>query len=451
MGTARLIRDGEVTAAEVLEATLARIEAERALNAVVIDLFDRAQQQNAVGVSGPFAGVPLLLKDACQELAGTPHWVGTAVLHQEKHLSAVTTPLASLFEQLGFVIVGKGNVPELSVSSSTESAEFGATHNPYQWGTTAGGSSGGYAAAVAARLTPVAHGSDGSGSLRIPASACGLLTLKPSRGRGPASLPAAGDVDLSGLWAEFALVRTARDLAALWSALAIGPTAIPLELPRLRVGLLRSDPLLGSDVDAACVQAVEEAGRALAELGHEVEEKHPPALEGFVAAVSTRGGRSRARAGQAAWIEQRIGRPLRQGDVSPEMMAQIEMARAESTATVDAEAQRQVATRLDQLQRWWEHYDLLVTPTLRMPPWPHGEPAAANTGAFCLPFSLTGQPVVGAPVHTHDGIPVGVQIVGRYGRDEDLLAVVRDLEAVLGWDGRPWGVDRTRPDSSPAL
>lgn len=198
VGTACLLRDGEVTAGEVLEATVARIEAHRDLNAVVIDLFDRARQRTAAGVSGPFAGVPLLLKDACQELAGTPHWVGTAVLHQGKHRSATTTPLASLFEQLGFVIVGKGNVPELSVSSSTESAEFGATHNPYRRGTTAGGSSGGCAAAVAARLTPVAHGSDGSGSLRIPASACGLLTLKPSRGRGPASLPAAGDVDLSG-------------------------------------------------------------------------------------------------------------------------------------------------------------------------------------------------------------------------------------------------------------
>jgi amidase len=357
VGTACLLRDGEVTAGEVLEATVARIEAHRDLNAVVIDLFDRARQRTAAGVSGPFAGVPLLLKDACQELAGTPHWVGTAVLHQGKHRSATTTPLASLFEQLGFVIVGKGNVPELSVSSSTESVEFGATHNPYRRGTTAGGSSGGCAAAVAARLTPVAHGSDGSGSLRIPASACGLLTLKPSRGRGPASLPAAGDVDLSGLWAEFVLVRSARDLAALWNALAVEPTAIPRVLPCLRVGLLRSDPLLGSDVDPACVEAVEVAGRALAELGHEVEEAHPPALEGFVAAISTGGGRSRVRAGQAAWIEQRIGRPLREGDLSPEMMTQVEMALAQPTASVNPEAQCQVVTRLDELQSWWEDYD----------------------------------------------------------------------------------------------
>jgi amidase len=232
------------------------------------------------------------------------------------------------------------------------------------------------------------------------------------------------------------LVRSARDLAALWNALAVEPTAIPRVLPCLRVGLLRSDPLLGSDVDPACVEAVEVAGRALAELGHEVEEAHPPALEGFVAAISTGGGRSRVRAGQAAWIEQRIGRPLCEGDLSPEMMTQVEMARAQPTASVNPEAQCQVVTRLDELQSWWEDYDLLVTPTLRMPPWPHGESAAVNTGAFCLPFSLTGQPVVDAPVHTEGGVPVGVQIVGRHGRDEDLLAVVRDLETVLGWDRR---------------
>ena len=262
---------------------------------------------------------------------------------------------------------------------------------------------------------------------------------KPSHSRltqRAASLPAAGDVDLSGLWAEFVLVRTARDLAALWGALAVRPGGIPDVLPRLRVGLLRSDPLLDSEVDPACEKAVEEAGRALADLGHEVEETYPPALEGFVAAISTGGGRSRARAGQAAWIEHRIGRPLCEGDLSPDMMAQVERARAESTVRVDPEAQRQIAMRLDELQSWWEQYDLLVTPTLRIPPWPHGGSAAANTGAFCLPFSLTGQPVVNVPVHTHDGVPVGVQIVARHGRDEDLLAVVRDLETILAWDRR---------------
>ena len=399
---------------------------------MVIDLFDRARQRIAAGVSGPFAGVPLLLKDACQELAGTPHWIGTAVLHRENYLSATTTPLANLFERLGFVIVGKGNVPELSVSSSTESAEFGATHNPYRWGTSAGGSSGGCAAAVAARLTPLAHGSDGSGSLRIPASACGLLTLKPSRGRGPASLPATGDVDLSGLWAEFVLVRTARDLAALWDALAVRARAIPDVLPRLRVGLLRSDPLLDSEVDPACVKAVEEAGRALADLGHEVEETYPPALKDSWPEFDGRRSAVAAPA-QAAWIEHRIGRPLREGDLSPDMMAQVERARAESTERRPAGPARSQCASTSSTS-WWEHYDLLVTPTLRMPPWPHGGSAAANTGAFCLPFSLTGQPVVNAPVHTHDGVPVGVQIVGRHGHDEDLLAVVRDLETLLAWD-----------------
>ena len=190
----------------LLAVTVDRIGSHRDLNALVIDLFDRAESQLEAGLSGPFAGVPLVLKDACQEVAGTAHWLGTAVLHQERHVSRYTTRLAGQLERLGFVIVGKGNVPELAASSTTEPAEF-------------------------------------------------------------------------------VLVRTAADFAAVWAALGPDPNPIPPSLPKLRVGLLLHDPLLNLEIDPACASAVADAGRALTTLGHHIDEAHPAALDGFMAAV----------------------------------------------------------------------------------------------------------------------------------------------------------------------
>lgn len=182
---AALIRSGELRPADVVEEAIARIEAANPeLACVVIPLFERARERvDSVDLDEPFAGVPMLLKDAGEELAGTPTWVGTQALRRSGHTSRSTTALAARFEELGAIIVGKSACPELSASSTTEPPGFEPTRNPWDLTRSVGGSSGGSAAAVAAGLVPFAHGSDGSGSLRFPASLCGVATLKPSRGR----------------------------------------------------------------------------------------------------------------------------------------------------------------------------------------------------------------------------------------------------------------------------
>lgn len=274
---AAAVRAGEVSALEVVEQAISRIEARDGdINAVVIPLFDRALEK-ARSATGPFAGVPILLKDAGQELADTPHWVGVAALRDIDHRSAHTTELAAALEQLGFVIVGKSAVPALSTGVTTEPSDFEPTRNPFDPSRTVGGSSGGSAAAVAAGLVPLAHGADATGSLRFPASCCGLVTLKPTLGRLPATAPA-GQQAGADVWTEFALTRHADDLAAVFATLA--DTAIPAAPGRLRIGLLTDDPILGMAPEAACSAAVEEAGHQLEHLGHSVEPAWPPQLEG---------------------------------------------------------------------------------------------------------------------------------------------------------------------------
>jgi len=436
-GQAELVRRGEVSPAELVSQAIARIEAfNPELNAVIAPLFDRAMERAATGPDAPFAGVPLLLKDAGQELADTPHWVGTPVLHRLGHRSPLTTPLVSHFEELGFAVVGKTNVPELSVGASTEPAELGPTRNPWSLEHTAGGSSGGSAAAVAAGLVPIAHGADGTGSLRFPASACGLLTLKPSTGR-VASAPAAGMEDPGRVWCDFVLVRSARDLTAAFAHLA-GPASVEPTSRRLRVGLLTSDVALGLPAHHGCLAAVERLGAALESLGHRVELVHPPALDGLWSRVAkcffVLG--ARARASQLRWLESRVGRSLDPDDLSAEALEQAHRGAAVSLE----EAGRAVAqfdAAIEPIAAWWQDHDLLVTPTMREVPWLLGRPQdPSRVGGFAFPYSFTGQPALSLPAHQVDGLPVGVQVVGRKGHDEELLALAAALEPLMGWTER---------------
>ena len=427
VGTAELFATGQLSAGEATHAALGRVAAlNPAVNAVIADLSDHAERVLADGPSGPFAGVPMLLKDAGQEIARTPHWVGTPVLHRCGATSTETTPLVSAFERLGFVIIGKTNLPELSSGSTTEPAEFGPTHNPFDPERTAGGSSGGSAAAVAAGMVPIAHGGDATGSLRFPAAACGLFTLVPTRGT-VAALPAAGMADPCGLWSEFVLTRTVRDLVASFEHLTGG--RVPARSPRLRVGLLVDDPLLGWPVHADCAEAVRRVGSVLESLGHHVGLAHPAGLDGFFAPLWPAMGvfGCWGRATQAAWIERRIGRAVVEGDLSARSWEQVQRGRRvaedELGAAVDA-----LRSATLPLLGWWQDHDLLVTPTLRQPPWPIGEPDGPNSGGFPFPFSYTGQPTMNVPVVMSNGLPVGVQTVGAPGSDGMLLALARRLE-----------------------
>lgn len=432
------VRLGQLRADVVVDEAIARIEdANLDLACVVIPLFERARHRvREVDLAGPLAGVPMLLKDAGEELAGTPMWVGTQGLRRSDHTSRTTTALAGRFEELGAIIVGKSACPELSASSTTEPAGFEPTRNPWDPTRSVGGSSGGSAAAVAAGLVPIAHGSDGSGSLRFPAALCGVATLKPSRGR-IASSPAAGSPDPLDLWTQFAVTRDVRDLIALFGCLASHVVEAPATaVAPLRVGFVASDPIIGLDVDGACVEAVRRVGNALADAGHRVEESFPSAFttlfEPFWQSMTTIG--PWVRAGQVEWLSQQLGRPCRAGDVSDDVLALADRGRSLSELEVDAALER-AATAMAPVSDWWdEGHDILVSPVTLQPAWALGEDAPMRTGMFAAPFSFTGQPAAVIPGGwTHDGRPVGVQLVGRSGTDELLLAVALDLQLRLGW------------------
>jgi amidase len=441
LDTAAAVRSGAVSASEVVEAAILRIERlDPQLGAVVIPLFERAREMGADRPGAPFRGVPMLLKDAGEELAGTSHWVGTLGLAREGYRSVATTELAGNLERLGFVFVGKSACPELSASSTTEPAGFAPTRNPWSVDRTVGGSSGGSAAAVAAGMVPIAHGTDGTGSLRFPAAHCGVVTLKPTRGRIPQT-PPTGQVDPLRAWTQFALARDVNDLCELFPLLAGGSVSPSKPWKKLRVGLLDHDPIIGLPVAKECAHAIHVLGDAMNLLGHHIEMAHPPALgtlfRPYWKAITIVGPVLRFE--QVEWMSQRFGRPCKPGDVTEEMF---DLAKRGSTISAAdlAAAWEGVRSSMAGITDWWDSgFDILATPVMLEAAWKLGEDAPSKTGMFCAPFSFTGQPALVVPVTiTEEGLPVGVQLVGRLGDDELLLELGSQLQTVIGWlDRRP--------------
>lgn len=455
MQTAKAIRSGVVSRGEVLEATIARIERlDSTLGAVVIPLFERARARIS-GTTHPdddvFRGVPMLLKDVGEELAGTSHWAGTQGLAHVDYRSQTTTDLADKIERLGFVIVGKSACPELSASSTTEPVGFAPTRNPWAPDRTAGGSSGGSAAAVAAGLVPIAHGSDATGSLRFPASHCGVVTLKPSRGRIPMQ-SSMGQTDPLQVWTQFAVARDANDLCALFPLLVANGTKGPPPSRPLRVGLLDHDPIIGLPVAEECAQAVKAIGDAMTLLGHNTEQAHPTAFgtlfKPFWKAMSTIGPAIRLE--QVSWMSNCLGRPCGPGDLTEEILELAERGRRIDARDLAA-AYESVRQAMSEVRHWWDSgFDLLATPVTLEPAWNLGENVYSKTGMFCAPFSFTGQPALVVPISmTTFGIPVGVQLIGRHGDDELLLALASQLQTVVGWLDRYPRADRLTPLTGP--
>lgn len=463
---AELVRGGVVTPIELVEAAIARIERHNPqLNAVITPLFDEARAAATAPdlPNGPFRGVPLLLKDYLCEVAGTPYTEGLGVVRDRGWRSRHDTYLAAKFRAAGFVFLGKTNLPELAGGPITDSQAFGPARNPWDRLRTAGGSSGGSAAAVAAGLVPLAHGNDGTGSLRGPASCCGLVGLKPSRGR--VSLGPERSGGFFGNVCEHVLTRSLRDAAAVLDAVAgpmpgdvfaAPPPARPFvaELGRdpgsLRVGLLLHDPLLEGlravepdlpALDPECVAAVVATGRLLEGLGHAVVEAYPPALDGptgFGPAL-----RILATSGVAAALERwtaLLGRSIGLEDVEPSTWAAASEGRQYSAVQLQAAYQRIVAGA-GQIPAWWAAgWDLLVTPTLAQLPPPIDLSPDAVRGTFgmlTLPYNFTGQPAISLPLAwSRSGLPIGVQLVAAYGQEALLFRVAAQLMAVQPWEHR---------------
>ena len=290
---AELVRSGELTATEAVQAALDRAEAVNGeLNAIIVPRYEAALAEAAAPLgAGPFAGVPFLLKDLDGVMAGEPLHAGTRFLKERGYVAPVDTEIVARFKAAGLIIIGRTNTPELGLVTTTEPESYGPTRNPWDTTRSTGGSSGGSGAAVAAGIVPMAHAGDGGGSIRIPASECGLFGLKPSRGR-ITSGPELGEV-WAGLVARLAVTRSVRDAAALLDAVA-GPgvgdpywappparpyfTEVGADPGSLRVGLVIDPPDGSVRTDGEVAEATRAAGRLVESLGHRVEEAHPSAL-----------------------------------------------------------------------------------------------------------------------------------------------------------------------------
>lgn len=459
---AELVRRGEVSAVELVAAAIDAAERlNPRLNAIIHPRYERARREAADhGGGGPFAGVPMVVKDLGAQMAGEPHHQGTTALKVAGYLGPHDSALWRRFRHAGFVAIGRTNTPELGSTITTEPVAYGPARNPWHLDHSTGGSSGGSAAAVAAGIVAVGHANDGGGSIRIPASECGLVGLKPSRGR-VSQAPDVGE-GWAGATIDGAVTRSVRDAAAVLDAVAgyepgdpygAAPFARPLvaevgaDPGRLRIGLLDRAPTVPAHPD--CVAAVERAGRLLAELGHDVEMASPPAMydpamiERFLVVLfaSTAAG--------AVELEATIGRPLAEGDLEPANLAAVHLGRAVSAVDYLQAVNGQHAwTR--QLLSWWHPadggrgFDLLVSPVIAGPPPPIGYLSGPGADArvrellqFTAQFNVTGQPAISLPLHWNDaGLPIGVQLVGGFEREDVLVRVAAQLEAAQPWSAR---------------
>ena len=481
LGLAALVRHGEVSAAELLDTALARIETHNPTLHAVVRL--RAQRARAelqpLDTSAAFAGVPFLVKDLVSNLAGEPSGSGTRLLADWP--MPRDSELVRRFRAAGVVIVGRSNTPEFGLTPFTEPRSVGATANPWSLLHSPGGSSGGSAAAVAAGLVPLASGGDGGGSIRIPASCCGLFGFKPSRGLTPTG-PEFGEL-WQGLAIEHVLTRSVRDSAAMLDATlgadAGAPYAAPLpgapllpqvalDPPPLRIAFTHQ-PLFGNGpVHADCIQGLQASARLLAGLGHHVEEATPPldpvadAMD-FLTLIA---GQTRAQIEMVAALR---GRRPRAADFEPATYC-LGLLGGHLSAGRYAAASARLQTIARRQADFFARFDLLLTPTLAAPPALTGslqptktehavmhvinqlgagwllaalrqvEPMALRTFAY-MPytpmFNATGQPAMSVPLHWNAaGLPIGMQLVGRLGEDALLLRLAGQLERAQPWFSR---------------
>jgi amidase len=456
---------GEISPAELVEAAIERIEKINGdLNAVITPLYEKARAAVASGLpDGPFRGVPFLLKDLDAFSAGDPFHAGMKLLKGAGYIPDHSSHLVEKFRAAGLVALGKTNTPELGLDVTTEPAAYGPSCNPWNPEHSSGGSSGGSAAAVASGMVPIAHASDGGGSIRIPASECGLVGLKPSRGR--ISLgPEYGEY-WHGLVISHVVSRSVRDSAGLLDAVAGAMPGDPYTAPpparpyveeigadpgQFRIGLMPEVPEGMPPGHAECAAAVERTGRLLESLGHRVDVAHPDALDehsALVAGFSTLVCCWTAKA-LDHWGEV-VGRPVTEDDVEPPTWQLAQVGRSISgTQYLCAVEELHAWSR--RVARWWEEgFDLLVTPTIAAPPPRIGELAAApddppigTSKAFALipftpQFNVTGQPAVSLPLSwTSAGLPIGVQLVAAYGGEDLLIRLASQLERAQPWSDR---------------
>lgn len=462
VGLAALVRKGEVGATELLEAAIARAEAVNpAINAVVLKHYELARQTLATSVpTGPLAGVPWLLKDLGIELKGTVTTNGCRFFRDA--VADFDSTLVERYRRGGLVIFGKTASPEFGQTATTESRLWGLTRNPWNLEYSTGGSSGGAAAAVAAGIVPAAHASDGGGSIRIPASHCGLFGLKTSRGRTPRGPDAIES--WMGLSVQHAITRSVRDSAAILD-LSQGPEPGSRVVPRvgadsyaaghrespgrLRIALWDTH-IFGKSVHPDCREAVAKTAQLCESLGHAVEPAFPvlPVQE-MALAMGTM-----TSTGMLVSVrdrEKQLGRSATEADLEPINWRSLQAA-AKKTAE-DLYRARATFDRVGRvLDEFLERYDVVLSPTTAVPPPKLGElsldqpfekfaSAAIDASPFTMVYNMSGQPAMSVPLHWNPaGLPIGTQFAGRFGDELTLLRLAAQLEEAAPWAGRRPGL-----------
>ena len=480
LGLAELVRTRQVTPQELVEEAIGRIESlNPRINAVVQKMYDRARSAAQGDLpEGPFKGVPFLLKDLISMVAGVPTGSGNRLLL--KIPAAHDSEIVRRYKRTGAIILGKTNTPEFGIVPYTEPEVFGPTLNPWDLDRTPGGSSGGSAAAVAARMVPLAGGGDGGGSIRIPASCCGLFGLKPTRGRTPTG-PDIGEA-WRGFAVEHVITRSVRDSAAMLDAIAGPDVGAPyIAPPPLRPFLqevntepeplriaFTAHPLLGRTVHGDCRKGLETTVELLRQLGHEVVEA-TPGVDGEACAVAFLTIVAAEVRADVEWAARSAGREPRASEFEGATYALGLLGKAIG-ASEYAGAARFLQATAREVGRFFEHCDILLTPTLSQPPVPVGalqpsgaeralmnivnrlnagwllkalgviKATAAKTFDF-IPytplFNVTGQPAMSVPLHwTDEGLPVGMQFVGRLGEEGALFRLAGQLERARPWFDR---------------
>ena len=472
-----LVRKREFTSTELIDLAIERIERiNPKLNAVIHKLYDQARAAAAVwdsdvkagtAIGAVFCGVPFLIKDLVAEYQGAPFHEGSRAV--KGYVSKQDSELVRRQKASGLVIVAKTNTPEFGAMPTTEPVVHGPTANPWDPRLTPGGSSGGSAAAVAAGIVPMAHGNDGGGSIRIPASCCGLFGLKPTRARNPLG-PLFGDM-ISGLVHEHAVTRSVRDSAALLDATSGPDIGDPYHAPhkerpfleevgqspgRLKIGFISRVPdgwFETTEVHPDCADAVKDAAHLCSSLGHRVEEvpggelRQPGLPRAFNHMFSCYLGHA------VAYWERELGRKIDQQELEPVTwnmyQAGLKGTGADYLVTVE-----EIQRFSRKIARWFHDgkYDVLLSPTMRIPPtrlgeldWPPADfpkwrETVLSFGAFAYAFNLTGQPAASVPLFwNRDGIPIGAQFVGRFGDEATLFRLAAQLERE-----RPWAHRRPR-------
>ncbi len=455
LGLAELVRRKEVSAVELLDAAIARIDGiDPELNAVVTKMYDEARATIENGIpDGPFAGVPFLLKDLGAIYQGVRTTFGSRLFDQ--YLPDYDDELVRRYKGAGLVTLGRTNTPEFGLNASTESVLLGPCRNPWDTTRSSGGSSGGAAAAVAARMVPLAHASDGGGSIRIPSSCCGVFGMKPSRGRQPNG-PDAGE-QWEGFATDHAVSLSVRDNAALLDATSAPETGAPYGIPaparpfleevtsspgKLRIAMFTHGA--ADETHPDCVAAVQDVARLCEELGHDVIEDAPAIDYDSVKLAFSLIVESHT----AAMLDQfseNLGRNVVRELVEPVTLGWAQGGWKASAADF-ARTKSIINATTRRVAEFLTWYDVILTPTLGAPPPKLGYLDTVNLkfAEFYqrifdfLPFTwlhnLTGLPAMSVPLHwNNDGLPIGVQFAGGYADEATLYRLAGQLE-----EARPW-------------